>query len=132
MDDIKKTAQRYCLQVLLVANVLMLIALGVHYFAGLSVSLIAPTAVAYGFYLATACAFCFIWQRVALGNPEMLTTVYMATSGFRMLLALATLTTVYFVVGREQMMPYALVFMIFYLIAVGHHSFFFARFNNKV
>lgn len=121
----------YASQVVILANALMLIVYAVQYFAGLYPSLIAPIAVSYGFYLVTACVFVIVWQKVATNNPEMLTSVYMATSGFRMLLALATLTTVYIVVGREQMVPYAVVFMIFYFVAVGHHSYFFARFNNK-
>lgn len=121
----------YASQVVILANALMLIVYAVQYFAGLYPSFIAPIAVSYGFYLVTACVFVIVWQKVATNNPEMLTSVYMATSGFRMLLALATLTTVYIVVGREQMVPYAVVFMIFYFVAVGHHSYFFARFNNK-
>lgn len=121
----------YASQVVILANALMLIVYAVQYFAGPYPSLIAPIAVSYCFYLVTACVFVIVWQKVATNNPEMLTSVYMATSGFRMLLALATLTTVYIVVGREQMVPYAVVFMIFYFVAVGHHSYFFARFNNK-
>lgn len=131
MEDINKASRQYALQVLIVASVLMLVAYGVQYFAGLGTMLLAPIAVSYAFYLLTACIFSVVWKKVATANPEMLTSVYMATSGFRMLLALATLTVVYFIVGREQMMPYAIVFMIFYLVAVGHHSYFFARYNNK-
>lgn len=131
MEEIKKTSRRYGLQVIIAANVLMLITVAVQYLFGADMSLIGPAAVAYAFYLATAGIFCYIWQKVATANPEILTTVYMATSGFRMLAALATLTGVYVAVGRERMLPYAVVFMIFYLVAVGHHSTFFARFNNK-
>lgn len=131
MEEINKASKQYALQVLVVANVLMLIAYAVQYAAGLGTSLLAPITVSDAFYLATACVFSVIWKKVAMANPEMLTTVYMATSGFRMLLALATLTVVFFIVGRENMMPYAIVFMIFYLVAVGHHSYFFARYNNK-
>lgn len=131
MEEIVKAAKQYALQVLIAANVLMITAIIVQHAAGLGTMLVGPIAVAYAFYLATAFAFAYVWKRVATGNPEMLTTVFMATSGFRMLLALATLTVIYIVVGRERMMPFAIVFMIFYLIAVGHHSYFFARHNNK-
>lgn len=131
MEDIYKATKQYAIQVLIVANMLLLLAYSVQYFAGLSPTLLAPMAISYGFYLITAGIFSLVWKRVAISNPDMLTTVYMATSGFRMLLALATLTIVYIIVGREQMMSYAVVFMIFYLVAVGHHSYFFARFNNK-
>lgn len=131
MEDINKTSKKYGIQVVLIANVLLLITYGIQYVAGLTPQLLAPMAVSYIFYLATAALFDLVWKKVASSSPEMLTTVYMATSGFRMLLALATLTTVYIIVGRERMMPYAVVFMLFYLVAIGHHSYFFARFNNK-
>lgn len=131
MEEINKASRQYALQVVIVANVLMLVAYGVQYLAALGTMLLAPMTVSYAFYLITACIFSVVWKKVATSNPDMLTSVYMATSGFRMLLALATLTVVYFIVGREQMMPYAIVFMIFYLVAVGHHSYFFARYNNK-
>lgn len=131
MEDITRTSKRYALQVVILTSVLMLIAHGVQYATGLTPTLLAPMAIGYTFCLVTAGIFVAIWQRVARSNPEMLTTVYMATSGFRMLLALATLTVVYIVVGREQMLPYAVVFMVFYLVVVGHHSYFFARYNNK-
>ena len=131
MEDINKTSKLYAVQVIIIANILMLLTYCVQYFTGLTPTLLAPMAIGYGFYLVTACLFDVIWKKVATSNPEMLTSVYMATSGFRMLLALATLTVVYFVVGRERMLPFALVFMTFYLVAVGHHSYFFARFNNK-
>lgn len=131
MEDINKTSTRYAIQVIIIANLLLLITYGVQYVTGITPSLLVPMAISYGFYLATAGIFFLVWKKVATCNPEMLTTVYMATSGFRMLLALATLTIVYIVVGREQMISYAIVFMIFYFIAVGHHSYFFARFNNK-
>lgn len=131
MEDINKTSKLYAVQVIIIANILMLLTYCVQYFTGLTPTLLAPMAIGYGFYLITACLFDVIWKKVANSNPEMLTSVYMATSGFRMLLALATLTVVYFVVGRERMLPFALVFMTFYLVAVGHHSYFFARFNNK-
>lgn len=130
MKDIKEATTQYVIQVFIIAYLLRLVTYVVQYAMGLTPSF-APMAIGYGFYIVTAGIFCVIWKKVATSNPEMLTTVYMATSGFRMLLALATLTVVYIVVGREQMMPYAVVFMIFYLVAVGHHSYFFARFNNK-
>lgn len=131
MQDIRLTSRRYAHQVIALANALMLIGIGVHYLADLGINLVAPLVIAYVFYLGSAFIFAIIWRKVASSNPDMLTTVYMATSGFRMLAALATLTCVYVAVGREQMVPYAIVFMLFYLVAVGHHSAFFARFNNK-
>lgn len=131
MKDIKKTSRQYCCQVLYIVNVLMLATYGIQYFTDSTPQLLVPLLVSYGFYIVTALFFILVWKKVAKSNPEMLTSVYMATSGFRMLLALATLTTVYLVVGRDKMLPYVIVFMVFYLVAIGHHSYFFARFNNQ-
>ena len=129
MEDIKKTANRYLVQALLLIQALMLIGYVVSDFAELQ--LVKPLCVSYLFVTVVACSTSLIWRHIAQHQPDMLTTFYMATSGFRMLLALFTMLGVYIVVGREQMLPYIAVFMVFYLATIGHHSYFFARFNNK-
>lgn len=90
-----------------------------------------PLIVSALFSLLTSAAVGMLWQWVATAHEDMLTTFYTATSGFRMLLALLVLTVIYFIVGRQAMLPYVLVFMLFYFVTVGFHSFFFARLNNK-
>lgn len=72
-----------------------------------------------------------IWNKVAKGSPESLTTFYTAVSGFRMLLALATLFGVYLTVGRNAMVEYCIVFMAFYFVLLIHHSVFFSRVSNS-
>ncbi len=72
-----------------------------------------------------------IWKKVAKGSPESLTTFYTAVSGFRMLLALATLFGVYLAVGRDAMVEYCIVFMAFYFVLLIHHSVFFSRVSNS-
>ena len=71
------------------------------------------------------------WRRVAKSSPESLPTFFTAVSGFRMLLALAVMFVYYLVAGRDMMLPFFLVFMVFYLVSLSHHSIFFARVSNR-
>ena len=72
-----------------------------------------------------------VWGKVRQAGDDGLPTFYTAVSGFRMLLALATLVVCYFVVGRDAMMEYCLVFMGYYFAIMTHHSVFFARISNS-
>lgn len=90
-----------------------------------------PLFVAAAFCIITGCVIGSIWKWVAKNSEDMLTTFYSATNAFRMLLALATLTCCYFIAGSENIKVYVLVFMAFYLIAIGHHAAYFARITNN-
>ena len=94
-------------------------------------SVLAPVAVSAAFAIVTAAATGMRWRRVADSQPEMLTTFFTSVSGFRMLAALFTLFICYLVVGREAMKPYIILFMVFYLFSLAHHSLFFSHINNK-
>lgn len=83
------------------------------------------------FFLVLSLAIGYLWRWVATSHKEMLTSFFMAVSGFRMLLSLVALGIVYAIVGRANMLPHVLVFFVFYVISTGFHSFFFARLNNK-
>lgn len=83
------------------------------------------------FFLVLSLAIGYLWRWVATSHKEMLTSFFMAVSGFRMLLSLVVLGIVYAIVGRANMLPHVLVFFVFYVISTGFHSFFFARLNNK-
>ena len=72
-----------------------------------------------------------VWKKVASNNPEGLTTFYTAVSGFRMLIALFTLFICYLIVGREQMLRFCIVFMMFYFVFLVHHSVFFSHVSNS-
>ena len=48
-----------------------------------------------------------------------------------MLLALAVMLVYYLVCGSDTMLTFFLVFMAFYLVALAHHSIFFARVTNR-
>ena len=97
---------------------------------GLFSGLMYPLAVGAGFSLVVEVADAKVWQRVAKKSPEGLTTFYTAVSGFRMLLALATMFVCYIIVGRDAVAPYIVVMLVYYFVLLAHHSIFFSRLSN--
>lgn len=94
-------------------------------------SLLAPIVVSAVFSVVIETADSVVWRKVANRNPEGLTSFYTAVSGFRMLLALATMLIYYIVVGSDGMLEFFLVFMSFYVVMLIHHATFFARISNR-
>ena len=72
----------------------------------------------------TACGV--VWRRIAEKSRDSLTTFYTAVSGFRMLLALATMFVYYVVAGGDKMLVFFLTFMAFYVALLIHNTLFFA------
>jgi len=93
--------------------------------------LMSPIWVSTGFSLFFLLGFAVLWRWVVRKHKDSVTTLYSVVSGFRMLMALFTLFIVFLVVGRAAMLPYVLVFMIFYLIMVAYHSIYFSRITNR-
>jgi hypothetical protein len=71
-----------------------------------------------------------VWRYIAKNSPDNLPTFFTAVSGFRLLLALAVMF-VYYLLNKETMLSFFIVFMVFYVASLAHHSFFFARVSNK-
>ena len=71
-----------------------------------------------------------VWRWVAKNHQESLPTFFTAVSGFRLLLALAVMF-VYYAIDKDSMLRFFLVFMAFYVVALAHHSIFFARVSNR-
>ena len=97
---------------------------------GLFSGLMYPMAVSAVFSIVVESADALVWRKVAKKSPDSLTTFYTAVSGFRMLLALATMLVCYIIVGRDAIMPYILVLLVFYFAMLAHHSIFFSRLSN--
>ncbi len=93
--------------------------------------LMSPIWVSTGFSLIFLLGFAVLWRWVVRKHKDSVTTLYRGVSGFRMLMALFTLFIVFLVVGRAAMLPYVLVFMIFYLVMVAYHSIYFSRITNR-
>ena len=127
--EIAKLARRFTLQSALAVVVLALAVTVVSELAHVD-GLALPLVVSAVFALVVELADIMIWSRVAEGEGKMLPTFFSAVSGFRMLLALATLVGCYIAVGRDAMMEYCVVFMVYYLWVIIHHSVFFSRVSN--
>ena len=97
---------------------------------GLFSGLMYPVAVSAVFSIVVESADALVWRKVAKKSPDSLTTFYTAVSGFRMLLALATILVCYIIVGRDAIMPYILVLLVFYFAMLAHHSIFFSHLSN--
>lgn len=93
--------------------------------------LLTPAIVSVAFTLVVAAVIGLVWCRIAKNSPESLPTFFTAVSGFRLLLALAVMFVYYLVVGRDNMLVFFLVFMVFYFASLTHHSIFFARVSNR-
>ena len=127
--NIEKLSMTYMRYGVMVAVALALVGLMVMQIWFLD--LLTPIIVSVAFSLVTCVAIAQIWKRVALSSPDSLPTFFTAVSGFRLLLALAVMFVYYLVAGRDKMLPFFLVFMVFYLVSLAHHSIFFARINNR-
>lgn len=90
----------------------------------------APVMVSASFIVVTTIIIALLWKWIATNHQDFLVTFFTSVSGFRMLLALAVITTCYFVVGRDGITPYIVVFMLYYFAGLAQHSIFFSRINN--
>ena len=128
--EIAKISRRYAVQTVVAVAVLSLAVLSLQMFAHVD-GLVPPLVVSAVFALVVELADIFLWKRIAEANQAMLPTFFSAVSGFRMLLALFTLVGCYIAVGRDAMLEYCLVFMVFYLWMIFHHSAFFSHVTNS-
>lgn len=129
MADIDKLCGRYIAWSVCLIILLTLLGLLVGMFFQID-GMTAYLAVGAGFSLVVEVADAKVWQRVTKKSPEGLTTFYTAVSGFRMLLALATMFVCYIIVGRDAVAPYIVVMLVYYFVLLAHHSIFFSRLSN--
>ncbi|MCI6309560.1 MAG: hypothetical protein MR615_04495 [Prevotella sp.] len=129
MADIDKLCGRYIVWSMVY---IFILTIGSFIFEklGLFSGLMYPMAVSAVFSIVVESADALVWRKVAKKSPDSLTTFYTAVSGFRMLLALATMLVCYIIVGRDAIMPYILVLLVFYFAMLAHHSIFFSRLSN--
>ena len=129
MADIDKLCGRYIVWSMVY---IFILTIGSFIFEklGLFSGLMYPVAVSAVFSIVVESADALVWRKVAKTSPDSLTTFYTAVSGFRMLLALATMFVCYIIVGRDAIMPYILVLLVFYFAMLAHHSIFFSRLSN--
>lgn len=131
IDEIKKRSDKYLYWSVAISMCLYLIAVVCDALFDYTYQLTKPAAFSAAFCIVTSIIIGTLWKWVAKNSEEMLTTFYASTNAFRMLLALASLTVCYFVVGSEDITRYVWVFMVFYIIVIAHHAIYFAHITNK-
>ena len=128
MDKIRKMSLNYIRQGLYISAALFMLTLLVMQVWFLD--LLAPAIVSVAFTLVVCITIGLVWRYIAKNSPDNLPTFFTAVSGFRLLLALAVMF-VYYLLNKETMLSFFIVFMVFYVASLAHHSFFFARVSNK-
>ena len=130
IEHVDKLSRTYAKQELWLTAGIFLLVLGVMSVSNIE-GLLVPAIVGAVFSLVVSTAEALIWRRVAKQSPENLPTFYTAASGFRLLLALATMFVYYLVKGRDAMLVFFIVFIVFYLVLLAHTSVYFARLSNR-
>lgn len=97
-------------------------------------SLVFPLAVSAAYALVVEVADAIAWRKVAAGSPDSMPTFFMAVSGLRFMVALVVMF-VYFLLagktGKADMGTFILIFALFYVTVLLHHTLFFARRRKK-
>ena len=129
MDKIRKMSINYMRQGLYISAALFLLTLLVMQVWFLD--LLTPAIVSVAFTLLACITIGLVWGYVAKNSPDSLPTFFTAVSGFRLLLTLAVMFVYYLLDSNDTMLRFFIVFMVFYVASLAHHSFFFARVSNK-
>ena len=130
MADINKLTWYYRKESILLITGLMLIAFIVMN-VWLLDRILTPLIVSVIFSVLVENIDILIWKRVAMRSPESLPTFFMGVSGFRMLLGVIVMFIYYLVAEQETMLSFFLVFVIFYVTLLIHHTLFFVRINKN-
>ena len=125
IDKLSKNYIKQGLYLTVALTLVTLLVMRVWYLNLLSAAIVSAV-----FVLIVSMMIGLIWRRIAKRAPESLPTFFTAVSGFRLLLALAVMFA-YYLVDKESMLSFFLVFMAFYIASLAHHSIFFARVSNR-
>lgn len=129
MDKIRKRSINYMRQGLFLTAALFLLTLLVMQVWFLD--LLTPAIVSVAFTLIVCFTIGMVWNYVAKNSPDNLPTFFTAVSGFRLLLALAVMFVYYLLDSSDTMLRFFIVFMVFYVASLAHHTVFFARVSNR-
>lgn len=124
MADIDKLSWYYRKQsILLIAGLTLISFIGMKvWFQNDSLT---PLIVSIVFSLIVENIDIMIWARIAKRSPENLPTFFMGVSGFRMLLGIGVMFVYYLVADRNTMFLFFLIFAVFYVVLLVHHTTFF-------
>jgi len=130
MLDIKKQSSLYIYQCIAIVVILNLGVYAAQHIWGLH-GVQMPMVVSALFVLVIGITSALVWRWVALKHQDMLATFYTSVSGFRFLLALIVMVVWYLAIGRQNMMNFFVIFLIYYMVSLTHHSIFFSKLSNR-
>ena len=84
------------------------------------------------FVLIIDIATALVWRWVASKHPNMMPSFITGVSGVRFLGALLMLLIGYLVLGIDGMSSFIVVFFVYYLASIIHHSIFFSRVSKQL
>ena len=131
MVDIDKQCSHYivqCIALFILLNFLASVAMHYHYVG----NIVVPVLVSSLFVLVLEVTAALVWRWVAKKHSDMLPSFFTAVSGFRFLVALMVMAIWYLASGRQEMMTFIVVFLLFYMVSLIHHSIFFSRIANRL
>ncbi|MCH4147549.1 MAG: hypothetical protein LKG25_02205 [Prevotella sp.] len=129
MENIDKLCWKYMKQGISLIACLFLIGLFVIQVGDFR-SMLTPLIICTAYALILEVVDAQVWKRVAKHAPESMSTFYMGASGFRMLSALAVLFIYYLAYDHSGMLAFFLVFAVFYVTILVHHTAFFRNHTN--
>ncbi len=131
MVDIKQQSNRYIMQSIVLALIL--------YFGIYAVQInwhlqgvLTPLVVSMLYVLILEISSALVWRWVAEKHRDMLSSFFTAVSGFRFLSALIVMAVWYLTTERQSMMTFFVIFLIYYMASLIHHSIFFSRVSNRL
>lgn len=98
-------------------------------------SVILPSVVSVIYALAVELTEINIWRKVAKSSPASLPTFFMAVSGLRFMFALVIMFAYFLIVGKTikgDMTVFMIIFAVFYVAILIHHTLFFTRKSNSI
>lgn len=97
-----------------------------------SLDLWTPIIVSLCFILVVDIASVLVFRWVATKHSDMLPTFITGVSGFRFLAALVVMAVWYVLSDRTSMMQFIMVFLVYYMASLIHHSIFFSRVSSRL
>ena len=91
-----------------------------------------PIIVSLCFILVVDIASALVFRWVATKHSDMLPTFITGVSGFRFLAALVVMAVWYVLSDRTSMMQFIMVFLVYYMASLIHHSIFFSRVSSRL
>ena len=97
-----------------------------------SLDLLSAIIVSVCFILVIEVASALVFRWVATKHSDMIPTFITGVSGFRFLAALVVMAVWYVLSDRTSMMQFIVVFLIYYMASLIHHSIFFSRVSSRL